>query len=232
MLLIDCGFGLRETTRRLARLGLEPADVAGILVTHEHSDHVGGVFRLARQVARPVFMTPGTLRGCEPPAACLSLIRLINSHESFEFDHWRIEPFPVPHDALEPVQYVIDDGQSRLGVITDLGHPTAHLPQALRALDALVLETNHDAGLLAASHYPPSLRMRIGGPYGHLENQDAAALLSALDRSRLSCVVAAHLSRHNNRPDLAQAALSPVMGWRPEEIRVADQDEGLSWVEC
>ncbi len=231
VLLIDCGFGWRETQRRLARLGLEAGDVVGILVTHEHADHVGGVFRLARQVSRPVFITPGTLRACTPPEACRPLIRLIDAHTPFECQGWRIEPFPVPHDALEPVQYVLDDGRVRLGVITDLGHPTPHLPKALSRLNALVLETNHDAGLLAASHYPPGLRARIGGPYGHLENQDAASLLAGLDRSQLEVVVAAHLSRHNNRPALAQAALAPVLGWHPEAIRVADQDEGLAWVD-
>lgn len=231
VLLIDCGFGWRETQRRLTRLGLEASDVVGILVTHEHSDHVGGVFRLARQVSSPIFITPGTLRACAPPEACTPLIRLIDAHAPFECQGWRIEPFPVPHDALEPVQYVIDDGRVRLGVITDLGHPTPHLPKALSKLNALVLETNHDARLLAASHYPPSLQARISGRYGHLENQDAAFLLASLDRSQLEVVVAAHLSRHNNRPELAQAALGRAIGWHPEAIRVADQDEGLAWVE-
>ncbi len=230
--LVDCGFGLREALRRLSRLGLQPSDLAGILVTHEHSDHVGGVFRLAREAAVPIFITPGTLRGCALPAACLPLIRPIAPGVAFECEGWRIEPFPVPHDAGEPVQYVIDDGQSRLGVLTDIGHPTPHLPHALSRLDALVLETNHDAQLLANSHYPPSLRARIAGRYGHLENQDSARLLASLDRSRLQVVVAAHLSRHNNRPELAQAALAPIMGCDPTEIRVADQDEGLSWLEC
>lgn len=231
-LMIDCGFGLRETVQRLARLGLEPADLSGILVTHEHSDHVGGVFRLARRAQIPIFITAGTLRGCQVPDACMHLIHVIDSHEAFEWADWRIEPFPVPHDAHEPVQYVIDDGRSRLGVLTDIGHFTPHLPAALDRLNGLVLETNHDANLLAASHYPPSLRARISGRYGHLENQQSAAILQALDRSRLNVVVAAHLSRHNNRPDLAQLALSDVLGCSPQEVRVADQDHGLSWTYC
>ena len=231
-LLIDCGFGLRESVQRLARLGLEPADLVGILVTHEHSDHVGGVFRLARRAGVPIFITAGTLRGCRVPEGCQDLIRVIDSHQPFDWEDWRIEPFPVPHDAHEPVQYVIDDGHSRLGVLTDIGHPTPHLPAALNRLNALVLETNHDAELLAASHYPPSLRARISGRYGHLENRESAAILQALDRSRLNVVVAAHLSRHNNRPDLAQTALAAVWGASPQDVRVADQDDGLNWVCC
>ena len=132
----------------------------------------------------------------------------------------------------EPVQFVIDDGQARLGVLTDLGCVTAHVVRAMSRLDALVLECNHDAGLLAASDYPWSLKRRIAGPYGHLENGAAAQLLGALDQSRLRTVVAAHLSRSNNRPELARSALAPAWaGARPEDIRVADQDSGIDWTE-
>jgi phosphoribosyl 1,2-cyclic phosphodiesterase len=228
--LVDCGFGLREAERRLARLGCEAAAIDGILVTHEHGDHVGGVFRLARAHGIPVYLTYGTLRATPSAAGCGSLVRVIDSHRGFDLPGLRVEPFPVPHDAREPVQYVLDDGDGRLGVLTDIGHPTAHLPLALSRLTALVLETNHDATLLADSDYPPALKRRISGRYGHLENADSARVLGSLDRSRLRCVVAAHLSRQNNRAALAQAALAPVLGWDPLEVRVADQDEGLGWL--
>ncbi len=228
--LVDCGFGLREAERRLARLGCEPTSIDGILVTHEHGDHVGGVFRLARAHGIPVYLTYGTLRATPSAAGCESLVRVIDSHRGFDLPGLRVEPFPVPHDAREPVQYVLDDGDGRLGVLTDIGHPTAHLPLALSRLTALVLETNHDAALLADSDYPPALKRRISGRYGHLENADSARVLGSLDRSRLRCVVAAHLSRQNNRAELARAALAPVLGWDPDEVRVADQDEGLGWV--
>jgi phosphoribosyl 1,2-cyclic phosphodiesterase len=228
--LVDCGFGLREAERRLARLDCPPDSLGGILVTHEHGDHVGGVFRLARAYSIPVYLTYGTLRACPQAAGAESLLRIIDSHEPFELGALRIEPFPVPHDAREPVQYVIDDGDARLGVLTDIGHPTVHLSEALSRLTALVLETNHDAGLLADSDYPPALKRRISGRYGHLENDESARVLASLDRSRMRQVVAAHLSRQNNRPDLARAALAPVLGWEPERVRVADQDDGLGWV--
>jgi phosphoribosyl 1,2-cyclic phosphodiesterase len=228
-ILIDCGFGLREAQRRLARLGCEPESLSAILVTHEHGDHVGGVFRLARTHRIPVYLTHGTLRACERAAQGCEDIRVIDSHAAFDLPGFRVEPFPVPHDAREPVQYVLDDGAARLGVLTDIGHPTAHLSAALSRLTALVLETNHDAGLLDDSAYPPSLKQRIAGRYGHLENADAARILASLDRSRLRTVVAAHLSRQNNRPDLARAALSSILGWSPDQVAVADQDEGLAW---
>jgi phosphoribosyl 1,2-cyclic phosphodiesterase len=228
--LVDCGFGLREAERRLARLGCEPGSLDGILVTHEHGDHVGGVFRLARAHDVPVYLTYGTLRATPAAAGCEALVRVIDSHRGFELPGLRVEPFPVPHDAREPVQYVLDDGDGRLGVLTDIGHPTAHLSMALSRLTALVLETNHDAQLLAGCDYPPALKRRISGPYGHLENGDSARVLASLDRSRLRCVVAAHLSRQNNRAHLAREALAPVLGWSPDEVRVADQDDGLGWV--
>jgi phosphoribosyl 1,2-cyclic phosphodiesterase len=229
--LLDCGFGIREVERRLARLGCEPGGIDGILVTHEHGDHVGGVFRLARAHGIPVHLTYGTLRACPQAAGCESLVRVIDSHRAFELGGLRVEPFPVPHDAREPVQYVIDDGDGRLGVLTDIGHPTPHLVQALSRLTALVLETNHDAALLADSAYPVSLKRRISGRYGHLENAESARVLAALDRSRLRRVVAAHLSRQNNRPDLARQALAPVLGWDASDVLVADQDDGLDWVD-
>lgn len=227
--LIDCGFGLKEAERRLARLGCEPSGLDGILVTHEHGDHVGGVFALARRHRIPVYLTDGTLRATPQARGGEDWIRVIDSHRPFELGGLRIEPFPVPHDAREPVQYVIDDGEARLGVLTDIGHPTAHLTRALSRLTALVLETNHDARLLADSAYPVSLKRRIAGRYGHLENRESARILETLDRSRLRQVVAAHLSRQNNRAELAREALASVLGWEPGQVLVADQDAGLSW---
>lgn len=226
-LMVDCGFGIREVRRRLARLQCDPARLQAILVTHEHSDHVGGVFRLAASLGIPVYLTHGTLRGVRDTLGARTV--LLDATRPIEIAGLQIEPFTVPHDAREPVQYVIDGGDSRLGVLTDIGHPTAHLPDVLGRLTALVLETNHDPELLAASDYPPHLKRRISGHYGHLANEASAALLASLDRSRLRQVAAAHLSRQNNRPDLAQAALAPVLGCTPNEILVATQDDGLDW---
>lgn len=229
--LVDCGFGPREALKRLSRLGVEPPSLAGILVTHEHSDHVGGVFRLATRYQIPVMLTRGTLLVCgmNPETAAPGAVRILAHGESLRLNGLLVEPFTVPHDAREPVQYVLSDGVARLGVLTDIGHATAQVARSLAGLTALVLETNHDRQLLDASDYPESLKRRISGPWGHLENDQSAALLAMLDRSRLACVVAAHLSRRNNRPEKARAALAAVMGWSDAEIRVADQDEGLGW---
>jgi phosphoribosyl 1,2-cyclic phosphodiesterase len=228
---IDCGFSLREFETRLARAGLSCDELDAIFVTHEHGDHIGGAARLAVAAGAPLYMTAGTAvagLGLRPPALRLEML---DAHRPLEFDGVRIEPVAVPHDAREPVQFVIDDGQTRLGVLTDLGHGTAHVVRAMCRLDAMVLECNHDAGLLEASDYPRMLKRRISGPYGHLENAAAASLLAAIDQSRLRTVVAAHLSRSNNHPDLARSALAQAWAGAAEsDIRIADQDEGIAWM--
>ncbi len=229
--LLDCGFGLAATVARLARLGLVPEDIGAIVVTHEHEDHIGGVARLARRHGIPVWLTPGTLSGFEALFAGVADVRMIHNYEVFAVGDVQIEPFPVPHDAREPAQFVFGDGASRLGVLTDVGCSTRHIEATLSGCDALVLECNHDAEMLRTSSYPQRLRERIAGRFGHLDNSAAAKLLGSLDNSRLKHLVAAHLSQENNHPDLARAALSAVMNCAPEWIGIADQGEGLAWRE-
>jgi phosphoribosyl 1,2-cyclic phosphodiesterase len=229
--LIDCGLSPRETARRLGRLGLAPADIHGILVTHEHDDHAGHAYAFATLHGIPVHLTHGTRRAQEEagrPADGIGL-RMIEGCEPFAVGAIRVEPFTVPHDAREPVQFVLGDGALRLGVLTDLGAPTAHVEQMLSGCDALVLETNHDLDLLWAGDYPTWLKERIAGPFGHLDNAAAERLLAALDRSRLQHVIAAHLSLQNNRADLARGALARAMGCAEDWVGVATQDEGFGW---
>lgn len=227
--MLDCGFGLAATATRLARLALAPEDISAIVVTHEHDDHIGGVARFARRHDIPVWMTPGTLAGFEALFAGVADVRLIHNYESFAIGDVQVHPFPVPHDAREPAQFVFGDGARRLGVLTDVGCSTRHIEVMLSGCDALVLECNHDAEMLRTGSYPQRLRDRIAGRFGHLDNAAAAQLLSQLDVARLKHLVAAHLSHENNRPDLAQSALAAVMKCAPDWIAVADQDEGLPW---
>lgn len=226
--LLDCGFTIGETVARLARVGLVPEDIDAIVVTHEHDDHLGGVARFARRHGRPVWSTRGTLRGREDAHAGID-VRLIEGYRPFAIGALEIRPFPVPHDAGEPAQMVFSDGARRLGVITDAGCSTPHIEAMLTGCDALALECNHDRERLMTSAYPWSLKQRITGRLGHLDNAQAAALLAALDRSRLQHVVAVHLSQQNNSPELARAALAPVLGCAPDWIAVADQAAGLDW---
>lgn len=226
--LMDCGFGLNETVVRLARLGILPEQLSGILVTHEHGDHARGVARFARKFGLTVWLTHGTLRGVQPgefPA------REIDPHAVFAIGDLEITPYPVPHDAAEPVQFVFGDGQRRLGVLTDAGCSTPHIEKILNGCDALVLECNHDREMLLCGQYPASLKQRVGGRLGHLSNDQAADILGRIETRNLQHLVAAHLSAQNNQPSLAVAALSRVVGCDADWIGVATQAEGLDWRE-
>ncbi len=232
--MIDCGLNLRDTERRLERLGLAPSQVCAILVTHEHGDHAGGVFDFAAAHSTRVYLTHGTLAALQAEGKAIEGVRvnLIRGREAFAVDSLAVTPFTVPHDAREPVQYVVSDGAAKLGVLTDIGTSTAHVQEVLSGLEALVLECNYDRDMLWSGAYPKWLKERIGGPFGHLDNRDSERLLGALDRSRLRHVIAAHLSQQNNRPELARAALARAMGCSDDWIGLATQDEGFSWRDC
>jgi phosphoribosyl 1,2-cyclic phosphodiesterase len=230
-LLIDCGFGVRDTVARLGRIGVSPGSVTAIIVTHEHTDHIGGVAAFAMRYGTPVWLTFGTLATVADRFADLPQVRGFDAYDVFAIDAIEVRPFPVPHDAREPVQFVCSDGEWRLGVLTDLGASTAHVEASLTGCHALVLECNHDPDMLANGDYPYSLKLRIAGKFGHLDNEAAAALLAKLDNSKLRHLFAAHLSQHNNRPELARAALAQAVNCAPDWVGIADQHTGFAWRE-
>jgi phosphoribosyl 1,2-cyclic phosphodiesterase len=201
------------------------------VVTHEHADHISGVARLANKFKLPVWLSHGSHAYLanldQAPIDC----NIIDSHVAFGIGAIQIEPFPVPHDAREPIQFVFGDGVHRLGVLTDTGMITPHITHMLSGCDSLVLECNHDRALLENGSYPPSLKQRVGGRFGHLDNLAAAALLRAIDTSRLRHMIAAHLSQKNNRPELARGALATVLHCAEEWIGIADQAHGFDWRE-
>jgi phosphoribosyl 1,2-cyclic phosphodiesterase len=227
--LLDCGFSAKEVERRLARLDLDAAAFAAIVITHEHSDHIGGALTLARKWSVPLYMSWGTARAVGADDADVEL-RVLWGDEAVAIGDLSVLPYTVPHDAREPLQYVFSDGATRLGVLTDVGTSTPHISAVLSGCDALVLECNHDVEMLAASRYPASLKARIGGNHGHLNNDAAAAILASLDRSRLRHLVAAHLSQQNNLPELAQAAMAAVLGASATDVVVASQETGFDWL--
>jgi phosphoribosyl 1,2-cyclic phosphodiesterase len=230
-LLLDCGFRVGEAAARLARLELEPGDLDAVVVTHEHDDHIGGVARLARAHGLPVYLTHGTLTALGGARSDIAEITMIDSHEPFSIGEIEVRPYPVPHDAREPAQFVFGDGAKRLGVLTDAGSSTPHIEAMLSGLDALVLECNHDLDLLMSGSYPLPLKRRIASRFGHLDNRTAAQLLASVDCSRLQHLIAAHLSQQNNTPELARTAVCQALNCAPEWIGIASQGEGFGWRE-
>ena len=226
--MMDCGFTIADTRERLERLGLAPSDLAGIVVTHEHDDHIGGVAAFSKRHAIPVYLTRGTAMSLpeEFPAV---LVRHIDPHSSFEVEALLVDPIPVPHDAREPVQYTFSDGATRVGVVTDLGCITQHVVDRLSGCEALVIECNHDLDMLMTGPYPVSLKQRVSGRFGHLSNADAGHLVACLDRSRMRHLIAAHLSQQNNRPELARAALAKGAGCSEDWVGIASQADGFAW---
>ncbi|WP_297456656.1 MBL fold metallo-hydrolase [Ferrovum sp.] len=228
LILVDCGFSLVETERRLNRLGVCSAQLDALLVTHEHSDHMSGIPALAKRVGCPVYGSFGTLVDLiqEIPEQ----IRVIRDEESFAVGPMNILPYAVPHDSREPLQYVFSAGDRRFGLLTDTGSVTPHIERSLQGCHALFLETNYDPELLEKGPYPASLKARVQGPYGHLSNEASSRLAQRLDHHGLQWIVAAHISRKNNTPDHALTELNRVLRNGSDRILIAAQDTGLDWI--
>lgn len=224
--LIDCGFSVRETERRLGRLGRSPEELAAILVTHEHSDHIRGVAALARKYRLPVRMTHGTQLAGKVPAATIS--DEIVPHQPFRVSSLTVTPVAVPHDAREPVQFVISSRGVTVGVLTDLGSVTPSVIEHYRRCDGLLLEANHDTEMLAAGPYPYPLKKRVGGDWGHLSNRQTGELLSRLESRKIQNLVLGHISLQNNLPTLVEEAVAPAVE-KVGRVSVACQDDGFPW---
>lgn len=227
--LIDCGFSLRETEARLSRYGIEAGQLDAILITHEHADHVRGAGPLARKYDIPLWATRGTCH--KAVLGVLPHQHYLDVQQSFEIQDLAIQTYPVPHDAREPCQFVFSDGRQRFGMLTDAGTITPHMEAQLAGCDALLLECNHDLSMLEQGPYPFSLKQRVAGRLGHLNNKQTAQLLDALDHTRLKHLVIAHLSEQNNTPALACDALVDITGCERDWIKVASQDNGIDWCE-
>lgn len=228
-LLIDCGFGPRQLQDRLASAGLALDQIDAVFVTHEHSDHVGCAHALALRQRIPVWMSRGTHAAIGSPDFD-GLLRWAGDGTAIDLGCFEARPFTVPHDAREPLQLRCSDGTAHLGVLTDLGHATAHVLEQLAGCHALLLEANHDPQMLADSRYPPFLKRRVGGPHGHLANAAAADILRAVNHAGLRQVVAAHLSAQNNHPELVRPLLAAALDWSPQAIGIADPRHGTGWL--
>lgn len=231
-LMVDAGFSCRELERRLGRVGVDPRSLGAMVLTHEHGDHSRGARRFGWRNDLPVYATEGTRLqvawGKQPPR-----LERIRSGYRTEMSGFEVEPFLVPHDAREPVGLVVEDRFGRrVGVVADLGARSRLAWGRLRDLDALVLETNHDLTLLREGPYPWPLKQRIAGRHGHLSNREAAEGLDELVNDRLSWVVLYHLSRTNNRPELASGCVGERLdrlGCRAR-VQITEQGDPTPWM--
>lgn len=251
-LLVDAGFSRRQIELRLKKVQdqdgeSEPSedprydapDVAfdAMLLTHEHGDHTAGVEVLARRTGVEVWATRGTLDGAKLSDKARERTHVLRSGESREIAGFQVEPFSVPHDAREPVGFVVEDATGRrVALVADLGARTRLAWSKLRDLDALILETNHDLQMLRNGPYPWSLKQRVASRHGHLSNADAAlGVQEALESTgdRLQMVVCYHLSRTNNDPDLAGAVIGEMLDRESSHARVVvtRQDEPTGWLD-
>ncbi len=226
-LLLDCGFSARELERRLAMLKLDGTRLSGILVTHEHSDHIKGVWTLSRRYQLPVYMTGGTAKVAAAPADID--LHLVTPQQRFRVGGIDVLPVAVPHDAREPVQFIFNYAGLKLGVLTDLGHISSHVLECYQNCDGLLVEANHDLEMLADGPYPYSLKQRVAGDWGHLNNEQTADLLKAVEPHALQALVVGHISQKNNALGAVQAAMASIASEVPEII-YASQDDCVDWL--
>lgn len=229
LLMVDCGLSVKAVTERLARLGRTPADVTALLVTHEHSDHVQGVGRFSRRFGTPVWLTAGTAlaAGIQSLPTC----RTFTWGRRLSIGDVSVTPFPVPHDAREPCQFVFTAAGRRLGLITDAGHVTTHILAQLSRCDSLALECNHDLDTLMAGSYPQPIKARVASDLGHLNNHQAAALLRQVQHRDLQWAMALHLSERNNSPARVRESLRGLLDGACQQLHLATQDEPSPWLE-
>ncbi|WP_263260777.1 MBL fold metallo-hydrolase [Pseudomonas entomophila] len=226
LVLVDCGFSLRETERRMALLGVHPAQLKAVLITHEHADHVHGVELLSRRYNVPVYLSEGTRSGLRKPVLPA---RLVHCGDAFDLGELHVRVVGVAHDAREPTHYVFSDGKRRFGLLTDLGSWCPKVMKHYSGLDALMIEANHCRDLLASGPYPYYLKQRVGGDRGHLNNHQAAGLVAELGWQGLQHLVLAHLSQKNNLPERARQCFVDTLGCDPAWLQLADQASGLDW---
>lgn len=234
-LLIDLGFSLRQTQRRLTELGVQPEQIGALLVSHEHGDHIAGAGYFARQFSVPVYMTEGTWQGYSAAGqrgGDFPDLRFFVSGRPFTFGSFVIEPVAMPHDTKEPCQFLVTAAGRKFGILTDLGRISRPVREGYADCDALMLECNYDPGMLESGPYPPHLRQRVASDLGHLSNRQAAQLLSDCDQRRLQQLVLCHISRKNNRPELALREVKKYLTRDfTGKLVCAEQEQSLSWLE-
>lgn len=230
VVLIDCGFNRKTLLQRLQDAGIDPQQLDGVFVTHEHGDHARGVVAVCEALNIPFFASFGTARKMQWTDH--PLWHCIRSDEVVTLGGLALLPVVVPHDAEEPLQFVLENTAGRkLGVLSDLGTLTPHILRAYQGCHGLQVEANHDPQMLQNGPYPPGLRARVAGDFGHLSNQQCAELVNRLQWGGLQHVTAGHISEKNNARALVCQSLSDVLGCSPADVKLLEQDCISGWLQ-
>jgi phosphoribosyl 1,2-cyclic phosphodiesterase len=232
ILLVDCGFGLKDTVKRLEKYSIDPKKITSILITHEHEDHTKGVFSFANKFQTPVFLSYGTFLMSKKRLNDSYNIeyKIIKDFNTFQINDIKVTPIPVPHDAREPFQFKFESEDDSLAIITDLGITTEYLAQKLNKIKSLVIEFNHDKKMLKKSNYPDSLKKRINSRFGHLDNEESIRLIKKINHEGLKWIAAAHLSDRNNSPEIVNKLICKIAKSDLVKVKIIDQDNGLDWI--
>ena len=210
-LLVDVGISGKRTEAGLQTLDISPKDLDGILITHEHADHIAGLGVLARKYDIPIYGTPGTIKAIKGSSSVGKiddeLFVELKADSKFMIKDIGVNPMKISHDASEPVAYRFSYGSKKVAICTDLGVYNDYTVESLRGMDALLIEANHDVNMLQVGPYPYYLKQRILGDKGHLSNENSGKLLSRILHNGLSTIILGHLSKENNLPELAYEAV-------------------------
>ena len=224
-ILLDAGLSEKKLSARLALIGCDARDLDAVFVTHEHSDHVGGVGPLARKYNIPLYTTEGTFSKISRRVGRIPVWHAIRSEQPVEIGAMVVEPYSTPHDAQEPVAFIVRHGDIKLGHAADLGRATSYVREKLRHSTVLLVEANHDIDMLNAGPYPWPLKLRIKSDLGHLSNEVCGELLADVTHSGLETVVLMHLSETNNHPDIAAITARQALGASAARLLLAQQDQ-------
>ncbi|WP_232363718.1 MBL fold metallo-hydrolase [Desulfogranum japonicum] len=225
-ILVDAGFSGKEIERRLSMIGRDATMLSAVVVTHEHNDHVAGVGVLGRRYAIPVYMNQGTHEACRQKIKELPELQYFTTGESFSIQGVNVHPFAISHDTVDPVGFVFQHKGLHMGYCTDTGKITKLIRHHLRKCRALILEANHDPGMLRNGPYPIYLQQRILSAGGHLENEDALHFASELCSENLCHLVLAHLSETNNAPEIVGQIMQQYLNdYSTVTVHIAAQDK-------
>jgi phosphoribosyl 1,2-cyclic phosphodiesterase len=229
--LIDAGFSGKQLSTRMAAIGKDIVNVNGVLLTHEHNDHITGAGVVSRRMRIPVFANAGTFEGAAPKLGKLHQKREFTTGEEVTFQDLQIRSFRTLHDTNDPVGFVISDGRHSIGYCTDTGKVTHLMAARLLKCNALILEFNHDLEMLKNGPYPLALQQRVRSSHGHLANVDAADFLKQLLSDRLQYVILAHLSETNNLPEIAHRAALKAAQSSQCKLVIASQNTPTAVIE-